>query len=42
MKPAQTIFNRDNNTVTISQSEYDKLIQYKELALEMKEVLEND
>ena len=39
MKSTQTIFCKDNNTVTISLREYNKLIQYKELALEMREIL---
>ena len=42
MKSAQTIFCKDNDTVTISATEYNKLLQYKELALEMKEVLEGE
>ena len=42
MKSTQTIFCKDDGTVTISLSEYNKLIQYKELALEMREVLEGD
>ena len=40
MKPSQTIFCKDNSTVTISVQEYNKLILYKQLALEMKEVLQ--
>ena len=39
MKPSQTIFNKDQGTVTISVSEYNKLKLYREYALEMKEVL---
>ena len=42
MKPSQTIFNKDEGTVTITASEYNKLLLYKELALEMKEVLKGD
>ena len=42
MKTSQTIFCKDDGTVTISATEYNKLLQYKELALEMKEVLEGD
>lgn len=42
MKPAQTIFNKDTMTVTISIAEYNKLQLYKQLALEMKEVLQGD
>ena len=42
MKSTQTIFCKDNGTVTISASEYNKLLLYKELALEMKEVLKGD
>ena len=41
MKTSQTIFCKDDGTVTISATEYNKLLQYKELALEMKEVLES-
>jgi len=40
MKPQQTIYCRDNDTVTISAKEYNKLLQYRELALEMREVLQ--
>ena len=39
MKPQQTLYCKDNGTVTISASEYNKLLLYKELALEMKQVL---
>ena len=42
MKSSQTIFCKDDGTVTISATEYNKLLQYKELALEMKGVLEGD
>ena len=42
MKSHQTIFNKTLSTVTISQEEYEKLLQYKELALEMREVLQGD
>ena len=42
MKPAQTIFCKDDGTVTITVSEYNKLLLYKELALEMKAVLQGD
>ena len=42
MKPSQTIFNKDYGTVTITVSEYNKLLQYKELALEMREVLQGE
>lgn len=42
MKPTQTIFCKDDGTVTISASEYNKLIQYKELALEMRAILRGD
>lgn len=42
MKPTQTIFCKDDSTVTISATEYNKLLQYKELALEMREVLRGD
>ena len=40
MKPSQTIINKDEGTVTMSISHYNKLVLYKELALEMKEVLQ--
>lgn len=42
MKPSQTIFNKNQGTVTLSASEYNKLLLYKELALEMKKVLKGD
>ena len=42
MKSTQTIFNRDFDTVTLPIKEYNKLLQYKELALEMREVLQGD
>ena len=42
MKASQTIFNKDQGTVTLSAVEYNKLLLYKELALEMKEVLKGD
>ncbi len=42
MKPSQTLFCKDNSTVTISVQEYNKLILYKQLALEMKAVLQGD
>jgi len=42
MKPTQTIFNKDFDTVTIPTNEYQRLLQYKELALEMREVLRGD
>ena len=42
MKSSQTIFCKDNGTVTISATEYNKLLQYKELALEMREILQGD
>ena len=42
MKSSQTIFNKDQGTVTLSAVEYNKLLLYKELALEMKEILQGD
>ena len=42
MKPSQTIFNRDNNTVTISENEYNKLLQYKQLCREFQAILKGD
>ena len=41
MKPSQTIFNKNNGTVTLSAVEYNKLLLYKELALEMKAILKS-
>lgn len=42
MKPSQTIFCKDDDTVTISQSEYNKLLQYKEICKEFQAVLGGD
>ena len=42
MKPSQTIFNRNDNTVTISENEYNKLLQYKQLCKEFQAVLSGD
>ena len=42
MKPQQTIFNKDNGTVTISASEYNKLLLYKELALELRDAIKGE
>ena len=42
MKPSQTIFCKDDDTVTISQSEYNKLLQYKEICKEFQAVLSGD
>ena len=42
MKPSQTIFNKDFDTVTLPTAEYNKLLQYKELALEMRAILRGD
>ena len=42
MKAQQTIFCKDDGTVKITVKEYNKLILYKQLALEMKEVLQGD
>jgi len=39
MKPSQTIFNKDLNTVTIHIREYEKLLQYKQLCKEFREVM---
>ena len=41
MKPSQTIFNKDTGTVTISASEYNKLLLYKQYALEIKDLMED-
>lgn len=42
MKPSQKLYCKDNGTVTLTVQEYNKLLLYKELALEMKEVLKGD
>ena len=42
MKPSQTIFNKDFDTVTIPTKEYEKLLQYKEIACAFGEVLSGD
>jgi len=42
MKPSQTIFCKDDATVTISASEYNKLLLYKQYALEIKDLMEGD
>lgn len=39
MKPSQKLYCKDDGTVKISVAEYNKLLLYKELALEMKDVL---
>ena len=42
MKPSQTIFCKDDETVRISQAEYQKLLQYKELCKEFRAILRGD
>ena len=42
MKSSQTIFNKDFDTVTIPTKEYNNLLQWKELAMEMREILKGD
>ena len=42
MKSSQTIFCKDDGTVTISATEYNKLLQYKELCKEFQAVLKGD
>jgi hypothetical protein len=37
-----TFINKDNGTVTITESEYNKLLQYKALCKEFQEVLSGD
>ena len=39
MKSTQTIFCKDDETVTISQNEYEKLLAYKQIALDFQKVL---
>lgn len=39
MKPQQTIFNKDFNTVTISVKEYEKLLAYKQICKDFHEVM---
>ena len=40
MKSSQTIFNKNEGTVTLSAVEYNKLLLYKEYALEIKNILQ--
>ena len=42
MKSHQTIFNRDLATVTITQEEYEKLLEYKKLCKEYDAALKGD
>ena len=42
MKSSQTIFNKDTNTVTISEKEYNRLLQYKQIALDFQAVLSGE
>ena len=49
MKPSQTIFYKNNGTVTISLEEYNRLVRnsnlledYKAMCQEMKEVLQDE
>ena len=49
MKPSQTIFYKNNGTVTISLEEYNRLVRnsnlledYKAMCQEMKEVLKGE
>ena len=42
MKPSQTIFNKDFDTVTIPTKEYQKLLGYKQLCQEFKAILGGD
>lgn len=49
MKPSQTIFYKNEGTVTISLEEYNKLVRnsnllavYKEICQEIKEVLQDE
>ena len=42
MKSTQTIFNKDFDTVTITTKEYNKLLQYKQLCQEFREILGGD
>lgn len=39
MKPQQTIFCKDNDTVTISRTEYEKLIAYKQICKDFHDVM---
>lgn len=40
MKSSQTIFCKDDGTVKIPVAEYNKLLLYKEYALEIKSIME--
>mgnify|MGYP006872982597 CR=1 FL=1 len=42
MKSTQTIFCKDDATVRISQKEYNKLLQYKQIALDFQAILNGD
>lgn len=49
MQPNQTIYNKDNGTVTISLEDYNQLVRdsnmlqdYKQIAAEMKAILKGD
>jgi len=42
MKPSQTIFNKDFDTVTIPTKEYERLLGYKQLCQEFKAILGGD
>ena len=42
MKTSQTIFCKDDGTVRISQEEYEKLLAYKQLCFEFREILQGD
>ena len=42
MSSTTTIFYKDDGTVRISQEEYEKLLQYKELCKEFQAILTGD
>ena len=42
MKHSQTIICKDDATVRISQKEYEKLLAYKQIALDFQAVLRGD
>ena len=39
MKSGQTIFNKDLDTITISRTEYEKLLAYKQICKDFHDVM---
>ena len=40
MKPSQTIFNKDFDTITISRTEYEKLLAYKQICKDFHDIMQ--